>query len=201
MEHWITQVMEEYGYIGVFLMIALENIFPPIPSEIILPFGGFMTTYTTLSVTGVIVVATAGSLAGAIILYGIGRLLDVRRLETVVERYGHVLRITKEDLRRADDWFDRYGVWAVFFCRMVPLVRSLISVPAGIARMNFTMFLLLTILGTLIWNTVLVSVGAVLGESWRDILSWMDVYSKLIYSLLAILFLAGCVWLFRRHQK
>lgn len=201
MEHWITQVMEEYGYIGVFLMIALENIFPPIPSEIILPFGGFMTTYTTLSVTGVIVVATAGSLAGAIILYGIGRLLDVRRLETVVERYGHVLRITKEDLRRADDWFDRYGVWAVFFCRMVPLVRSLISVPAGMARMNFTMFLLLTILGTLIWNTVLVSVGAVLGESWRDILSWMDVYSKLIYSLLAILFLAGCVWLFRRHQK
>lgn len=201
MEHWITQVMEEYGYIGVFLMIALENIFPPIPSEIILPFGGFMTTYTTLSVTGVIVVATVGSLAGAIILYGIGRLLDVRRLETVVERYGHVLRITKEDLRRADDWFDRYGVWAVFFCRMVPLVRSLISVPAGMARMNFTMFLLLTILGTLIWNTVLVSVGAVLGESWRDILSWMDVYSKLIYSLLAILFLAGCVWLFRRHQK
>lgn len=201
MEHWITQVMEEYGYIGVFLMIALENIFPPIPSEIILPFGGFMTTYTTLSVTGVIVVATAGSLAGAIILYGIGRLLDVRRLETVVERYGHVLRITKEDLRRADDWFDRYGVWAVFFCRMVPLVRSLISVPAGMARMNFTMFLLLTILGTLIWNTVLVSVGAVLGESWRDILSWMDVYSKLIYSLLAILFLAGCVWLFRRRQK
>src|SRR4030095_6040504 len=100
MESWITSFMEQYGYIGIALIIALENVFPPIPSEIILPFGGFMTTYTSLTLPGVIIAATIGSVLGAVLLYGIGLLIDVERLEKIVERWGHVLRIKKEDIHR-----------------------------------------------------------------------------------------------------
>ena len=169
MESWITNFMEQYGYIGVFLMIALENVFPPIPSEIILPFGGFMTTYTSMTVLGVIIASTAGSVVGAVILYGIGLLLDVERLEKIVDRWGHILRITKEDIHKADAWFDKYGNWTVLFCRMIPLVRSLISIPAGMSNMKFSLFLVYTFIGTLIWNIILVSVGAALGENWDRI--------------------------------
>ena len=143
MENWITQFMEQYGYIGVFLMIALENVFPPIPSELILPFGGFMTTQPTgMTVPGVVIAATAGSVVGAVILYGIGLLLDVERLEKIIDRWGHILRITKEDIHKADAWFDKYGIWTVLFCRMVPLIRSLISIPAGMSNMKFSLFII-----------------------------------------------------------
>ncbi|MDU7476037.1 MAG: DedA family protein, partial [Paenibacillus macerans] len=113
--------MEQYGYFGIFLLIALENVFPPIPSEVILTFGGFMTTYTSLTPAGVILASTLGSILGAVILYGIGLLVNVDRLEGWVERYGRFLRLKKEDIRRADAWFDRYGYWTVLFCRMIPL--------------------------------------------------------------------------------
>lgn len=192
--------MEQYGYLGVFLMIALENIFPPIPSEIVLPFGGFMTTNTDLNVIGVIVAATAGSVVGAVLLYGVGLLIDVERLEKMIDRWGHILRITKKDIHRADAWFDRYGIWTVFFCRMVPLVRSLISIPAGMANMNFVMFLIFTTLGTLIWNIILVSTGAILGESWHSILGFMSVYSNVAYAVIALIILAAIVWYVRRRR-
>ena len=168
MQSWITDFMEQFGYIGIFLMIALENVFPPIPSEVILPFGGFMTTYTELTVVGVIIASTAGSVVGAVILYGIGLLLDVERLEKIIDRWGHILRVTKEDIHKADAWFDKYGVWTVFFCRMVPLIRSLISIPAGMSNMKFSLFLIFTFFGTLIWNIILVSIGAALGENWEE---------------------------------
>ena len=154
MENWIIEVMNTYGYIGIFLLIALENIFPPIPSEVILTFGGFMTTTTNLSVFWVIIVSTIGSVAGAIILYGIGVLLNVDRLERIVDKWGHILRITSKDIKKADDWFHRFGVWTIFFGRLVPLIRSLISIPAGMSRMNMGIFLLFTTIGTLIWNTI-----------------------------------------------
>jgi membrane protein DedA with SNARE-associated domain len=202
MENWITDFMEQFGYIGIFLIIALENLFPPIPSEIVLPFGGFMTTYTKLNVPGVIAAATAGSAVGAIILYGVGLLIDVERLEKIVDRWGHVLRITKKDIHRADAWFNRYGVWTVFFCRMVPLLRSLISVPAGMSNMNFGMFLIFTTLGTLIWNILLVSVGTVLGESWPTILEYTSVYSNVVYVIIGVLVLAAIFWYVqRRHNQ
>ncbi|KHF32577.1 SNARE associated Golgi protein [Paenibacillus sp. P1XP2] len=124
MQNWITDIMEQFGYAGIALVIALENLFPPIPSEVILTFGGFMTTKTHLTVPGVILASTIGSVAGAVVLYLIGLLLEVRRLERIVERWGHVLRVKKEDIHRADRWFAKYGYWTVFFCRMIPLVRS-----------------------------------------------------------------------------
>ncbi|PPA72443.1 DedA family protein [Jeotgalibacillus proteolyticus] len=200
MQEWIMSFMEQYGYAGIFLVIALENLFPPIPSEVILPFGGFMTTNTELTITGVIAASTAGSAAGAIILYGVGRLLDVKRLETIIDRYGKYLRLKKKDLHKADAWFDRYGIWTVFFCRMVPLVRSLISIPAGMSNMPFVLFLLFTTLGTIIWNTILIIVGAKLGEQWEKISSFMDVYSYIVYGGLILGGAALVYWYVKRKQ-
>ena len=200
MQSWVTEIMEQFGYLGIFLMMALENIFPPIPSEIVLPFGGFLTTYSTLTVLGVIIAATLGSVIGAMILYGIGMLIDVERLEKTIDRFGHILRIKKEDVHKADAWFDKYGYWTVFFCRMVPLIRSLISIPAGMSNMRFSIFLLLTTIGTLIWNILLISVGVVLGANWENILGFMDVYSNIVYVLIAITVVV-VIYLYIRMRK
>jgi membrane protein DedA with SNARE-associated domain len=192
--------MDTFGYLGIFLLIALENIFPPIPSEVILTFGGFMTTESSLSKIGVIFFSTLGSVIGAIILFWIGTLLDVKTLEKIVDRWGHFLRLTKKDVHKADEWFSKYGVWTVFFCRLIPLIRSLISIPAGMARMNFWIFLLFTTLGSLIWNTILVLVGASVGASWEKIVEYMDVYSSIIYGILAI-GLVVIIFLFIKKRK
>ncbi len=200
LENWITDFMEQYGYLGIFLMIALENIFPPIPSEVVLPFGGFMTTTSNMNVIGVILAATAGSVVGAILLYWIGLQLDVERLEKIIDKWGHILRVKKKDVHRADAWFDKYGVWTVFFCRMVPLLRSLISIPAGMSNMNFMKFLLFTTFGTLIWNIALVMLGASLGEAWPKINDYMGVYSTIIYVVLGIAAAGALIWFLRRRQ-
>src|SRR5690606_2253367 len=111
MEHWIVDWMEQYGYMGVLLLIAIENVFPPIPSEVILTFGGFMTTYTSMSVLGVVLAATGGSVGGAIVLYSIGRLVDAARLQWLVQRWGRYVRLKPSDIQRAEAWFHRYGYW------------------------------------------------------------------------------------------
>jgi membrane protein DedA with SNARE-associated domain len=190
-ENWIYDVISQYGYLGVFIIIVLENLFPPIPSEIVLSFSGFMTTRTELSVIGIIVSSTAGSVIGAMILFKIGSVLDVKRLERIIERWGHILRLKKEDIRKANAWFEKYDVWTVFFCRMIPLLRSIISIPAGMSKMNFSLFLLLTFIGTLVWNTIIVCVGAMLGESWHEILAFTEVYSNIIYFVIGL----GLLWL------
>jgi membrane protein DedA with SNARE-associated domain len=200
-ESWITDFMEEFGYLGIFLMIALENLFPPIPSEIVLSFGGFMTTQSDLTVTGVVIASTLGAVVGAIALFYIGRLLDVERLERIVERWGHLLRTDKEDIHKANAWFHRYGIWTVFFCRMVPIVRSLISIPAGMAKMNFPLFLLFTTVGSLIWNMVLVNLGAALGASWSKVLEYMSVYQDIVIVIVGALLIVGAVWFFRRNRS
>lgn len=186
MQDWVVEVMEQFGYIGILVMMALENIFPPIPSEIVLPFGGFMTTYSSLSVVGVLVTATTGSLIGSTILYGIGRLVDRSRMEKLINQWGYLLRVDKTDIDRAEAWFEKYGSWTVLLCRMVPLVRSLISIPAGMTRMNLNLFLLYTLIGTMMWNVLLVYLGVVLGASWGKILAFMDLYSLVIYFVLGI---------------
>ncbi|MDN7226641.1 DedA family protein [Planococcus liqunii] len=193
MEQWITSIMSDYGYLGIFLLIMLENVFPPIPSEVILTVGGFMTTTTDMTILGVILASTAGSVSGALILYGIGLLLDVERLEKIVEKYGHILRVKKADIHRADAWFDRYGIWTIFFGRLIPLVRSLISIPAGMANTKFWLFLTFTTLGTLLWNTVLVFVGEAVGENRDQIMEQLDIYSNVVYALIVLGGLAA-VW-------
>lgn len=201
MENWITEIMEQYGYWGVGLLIALENVFPPIPSEVILTFGGFMTTYSDLTVTGVILAATLGSVLGAVILYGIGYLMNVDVLERWIDKYGRFLRLKREDLRRADRWFDRYGYWTVFFCRMIPLIRSLISIPAGMSQMKFGLFLVFTTLGTLIWNIALVLVGAAVGGSWETIVMYMDIYSNIVYAVIGVSVLVLFYLVIRRRKN
>jgi membrane protein DedA with SNARE-associated domain len=115
MENWITSIMEQFGYIGIFLLIMVENLFPPIPSEVILTFGGFMTTHSNLTILGVVIAATIGSVVGAIVLYGVGFVINVDRIEKIVDRWGHILRLTREDIHKANAWFEKYGVWTVFF--------------------------------------------------------------------------------------
>ncbi|WP_042352820.1 DedA family protein [Bacillus massiliigorillae] len=201
MEAWIMDLIDQYGYWGVFLLIALENIFPPIPSEVILTFSGFMTETTNLTITGVIIISTAGSVVGAILLYGIGLLLDVERLEKIINRYGRILRLTKDDIYRADSWFDKYGIWTVLFCRLIPLIRSLISIPAGMSNMNFGLFLLFTTIGTLVWNTILVNVGAAVGSNWHDIVGYMDIFSNIIYTILIILAILVLIWYIKKRKE
>lgn len=200
MEAWITDWMDQFGYLGVFLLILAENIFPPIPSEVILTLGGYLTTTTSMTKLGIIIASTAGSVIGAAILYGIGLLLDVERLEKIIGKYGKFLRLTIKDIHKADAWFDKYGVWAVFFGRLIPLVRSLISIPAGMSNMKFGLFLLFTTLGTLIWNTVLVSVGAAVGDNWDEIVGYMDIYSNIVYALIAICGIAFLIWYFKKRD-
>jgi membrane protein DedA with SNARE-associated domain len=200
MENWITEIMSQYGYLGIFLLIMIENIFPPIPSEVILTFGGYMTTQTDMTAMGVILISTAGSVVGAMILYGVGQFLDVSRLEKIVDRWGRILRLTRKDIHKADAWFEKYGIWTVLFCRLIPLIRSLISIPAGMANMKFGLFLLFTTIGTLIWNTILVSVGAAVGDNWESIVGVMDVYSNIAYALIVITGLA-VIWWYLRFRK
>ncbi|WP_223702531.1 DedA family protein [Sutcliffiella deserti] len=201
MESWIKEVMEQFGYIGIFLVMTLENVFPPIPSEMILPLGGFMTTYTELTIPGIILAASLGSVFGAVILYGIGRVLDADRLARFVDRWGYILRVKRHHIYKADAWFDKYGYWTVLFGRMIPLIRSLISIPAGMSNMKLGLFLVFTTIGTVIWNTLLVMIGVVLGESWKDILTFMEIYSTIVYSAVGVIGILFIYLLIRRKRK
>ena len=189
MQNWIITIMNRFGYLGVAGLIGLENIFPPIPSEVILTFGGFLTTYTNLTFTGVVLASTVGSLIGAILLYGIGWILSYDKLCRILSgKTGKILHLYPEDIDKAVSWFDKKGNYTVFFCRFIPIVRSLISIPAGCAKMKMLPFLLLTTAGSFIWNTVLVYLGALAGKSWSKIAGYMDTYSTIV---LIILIVAG----------
>ncbi|EAH4340229.1 DedA family protein [Listeria monocytogenes] len=201
METWITSIMADFGYIGIFVLIMVENLFPPIPSEIILTFGGFMTTVTSLNVVMVIIVATLGSVVGAILLYKVASYFGKEQLPKIVLKYGRILRLKESDIERAENFFLKYGSWAVFLCRMIPLIRSLISIPAGMTKMKMSKFLILTTAGSLLWNTVLIGLGAMLGESWSEIVVFMDSFSTIIYSIIAILVVVGLGFFFRARFK
>lgn len=201
MQEFIIQMMNQFGYFGVFFLIALENIFPPIPSEVILLFGGFMTTYTKLNVIGVVIASTLGSLLGAIVLYYIGKILNKERLKKIIHgKIGKVLRLKASDIDKADHWFDTKGNKTVFFCRFVPIVRSLISIPAGMSEMPMGKFLIYTTVGTMIWNTVLTVLGNKVGENWEDILLIFENYSHIAAIVLVIIFIVGIYYFYHKKQ-
>ena len=183
MSNFILTVMGKWGYIGICFLIAIENIFPPIPSEVILTFGGFLTINTSLNPIGVIISSTIGSLIGAIILYYLG--YNVRKLKFI--------KIKDEDIKKANESFNKKGNNAVLFCRFVPIVRSLISIPAGLNKMNMGKFLLLTTIGSAIWNTVLVYAGVFLGDNWTIFANIIKRYSKVVLVLI-ILFIIIKIW-------
>jgi len=171
-----VNLMETLGGPGAALAIALENLFPPIPSEVILPLAGFTASQGELSLVGVILWTILGSVVGALVLYGLGAALGIRRLKAIAER---LPLVDAGDIDDTERWFDRHGTKAVFFGRMLPIFRSLISIPAGIERMSLPVFVGLTTAGSTIWNTVLVGAGYLLGENWHvveqytGILQWI----------------------------
>ena len=190
--------MNSFGYIGIFLLIMLENLFPPIPSEIILTFGGFMTISSNMTILGVILASTVGSLIGACILYFIGSILNKERLIKIVKsKYVKFLQIKPKDIEFADKWFDEKGNITVFFCRFVPVVRSLISIPAGMSNMPFIKFIIYTVCGSVIWNAVLICVGAFAGDKKNIILGVIDKASFLILILLVIVLVVFIVWFYK----
>ena len=202
MQDLIIEIMNNFGYIGVFLLITIENVFPPIPSEVILLFGGFMTTYTSMNVIGVIIASTLGSVLGAIILYYIGKILNKERLKKIItSKPGKLLRLKPEDIDKADEWFDTKGNKTVFFCRFIPVIRSLISIPAGMSEMPMKKFLIYTTLGSLIWNAALTIAGSIVGENWTSILEIMDNYSHIIVIQLAIIFVIAIIIFYSKRRK
>lgn len=200
MQELIINVMNNFGYLGIALLIAIENIFPPIPSEVILTFGGFMTTYSNLHVIGVVISSVIGSVLGAIILYLVGRLLSKEKLEKLVEgKIGKILRFKKEDIEKANRWFKKRGNFTVFFCRFIPVVRSLISIPAGMTKMKFIPFVVLTTIGSSIWNIVLVILGVVTGASWEKVVGYIDNYSKVVLIIILSLIVIGVAVFYKKR--
>ena len=199
MEQFIVNVMEDFGYPGMALLIAVENLFPPSPSEVILTFGGFLTTRTALDVWWVVVWATLGAVAGALALYGVGRALGGERMRALLAGpWGKRLGFDAEAADRAAGWFEKKGAKTVLFCRCVPILRSLISIPAGMARMNLVRFLLYTTAGSLVWNAALVHLGAAAGESWTLLARRFSDGSGMVRWMLAA---AAAVLLLRRLTK
>lgn len=189
MNSFITSIMNKYGYFGIVFLIAVENIFPPIPSEVILTLGGFMTSQesVTMNLLGVIIYSTIGSLIGAIILYFIGYLLNKDRLIKICDsKVGKLLCLKKENIEKSTRKFDLNGNLTVFYCRFIPIVRSLISIPAGINKMKFGIFLLYTTIGSFLWNTVLCSLGKLVGENYMLVANVFSKYSKIILILIII---------------
>lgn len=200
MQTAIESVIEQFGYLGICLLILLENVFPPIPSEIVLTFGGFVTHHTSLDVPGVIVAATIGSVLGAIVLYWVGRILSAERIERLVAgRTGKVLRLTVADVRKVERWFTRHGNSAVFWGRFVPIVRSLISIPAGTTGMPFVRFVVLSAVGTSIWNVVLVMLGRAAGSAWQQVAAYVDTYALIVLVVGVVAVVIFVVWYFKKR--
>lgn len=202
MQEIVIEIMNRFGYLGIGLLIVVETVFPPIPSEVILTFGGFLTTCSKMTVTGVIVVSTAASVASAFLLYGAGSLLSPQRLGRLLDsKICKRLGFKKAEISDTLKWFDGQGRKAVFFGRCVPIVRSLISIPAGMARMNLAVFTVFTVAGSLIWDTVLVVLGAVAGESWGIITEYLDTYSALAWIVMGTVAVTFALRVWRKKKE
>jgi membrane protein DedA with SNARE-associated domain len=194
---WIDQVISSFGYGGVVTLMLLENLFPPIPSEAILPLVGFLVNRGDLAGIPALIAATLGSLVGALVLYALGRWGG----RPLVLRYRRVLRVTEAELDRADGWFDRYGGWIVLFGRMVPLARSVVSIPAGMSEMPVWRFALLTALGSAVWNALLIGAGWFLGENWLRVTGFIGSISDIVLVIVVVGVVSLGVWWWRRPRK
>jgi len=183
---WVQDVIEQLGYLGVALLVILENLFPPIPSEIVLPFAGFVAQRGDASVWGMLLAATIGSVVGAWILYGVSALIGPERLRTFIVRYGKWFTVKESDLHRAERWFDERATTAVLIGRCVPIIRSIVSIPAGFRRMRIVPFTILTAIGSFAWNLALIGAGAILGDQWDAVESYVGVFQWIV--VIAILF-------------
>jgi membrane protein DedA with SNARE-associated domain len=196
--NWVQDVINQFGYVGVALLVVIENVFPPIPSEIVLPFAGFVAQQSATadalnvaqsdtSVVGMMIAATIGSVIGALILYAIAAAIGPERLRDFVERFGRWFGVKPSDLVRAEAWFDQRSTVAVLVGRCVPLIRSIVSIPAGFRRMKLTSFAVLTAIGSAVWNIALIGTGAVLGDQWERVGEYVGVFQWLVIATILIL--------------
>lgn len=202
----IEDIIAALGYPGITLVMFLENIFPPIPSEIVMPFAGFLVADNgEMTFPGIVIAGTLGSVLGALVIYHVGVWADDLVIRRFVRHYGRYFTVSEQDLDRALSFFDRYGEAIVFFGRLIPIIRSLISLPAGMKRMPLRRFLLFTALGTAIWTALLSAAGVILKENWEDILTFIDTYQMVTLVVVgaAVLVLVirryWSVWTHRSH--
>jgi membrane protein DedA with SNARE-associated domain len=190
---WVVGLVETLGYPGLAIVVALENVFPPIPSEAVLPLAGYLVSQGRMTLWGAVLAATVGSVAGALVLYWLGYAWGEQRVRGLVRRYGRWLTIDEEDLDRSQEWFEHHGRAAVFIARLAPLTRSLISVPAGVERMPLGPFVLYTALGSGIWNGVLIGAGWLLGANWSLVERYQSIFGTgvVIVLLLAVAWFVG----------
>lgn len=192
--NWVQDVINQFGYFGVALLVVIENVFPPIPSEIVLPFAGFVAqqgpagvAQSDTSVIGMMIAATIGSVVGALILYVISSAIGPERLRAFVQRFGRWFGVKQTDLLRAEAWFDRRSFVAVLVGRCVPLIRSIVSIPAGFRRMKLMSFILLTAVGSAVWNIALIGAGAILGDQWERVGEYVGVFQWLVVGAILVL--------------
>ncbi len=191
MTKYITSILESAGYFGIVFLMFLKNVFPPIPSEFIMPLAGFMVTQGKLSFVGVVAAGVVGSMLGTLPFYYLGRRMDEERLKTLADRHGRWLTISREDIEKAQKWFDRHGGLTVLFCRLIPGVRSVISIPAGINRMNFATFLLYSAVGTAIWTGLLTYLGYFLKANFAEVEEYLNPASYFIFGAIVLLYLTS----------
>jgi membrane protein DedA with SNARE-associated domain len=191
----ILEIIDTIGYAGVAFLVALENVFPPIPSEVVLPAAGFSANNGDATLIGMIIAATIGSVVGAWILYLVAAWIGPDRLDRFLIRYGRWIGVKPADVARANSWFDDHANKAVLICRCVPLIRSLVSIPAGFRRMDALAFTAYTALGSLVWNTILIGAGYQLGDNWEVVEEWV---SKFQYVVIAAIAAVAIWWLWAR---
>jgi membrane protein DedA with SNARE-associated domain len=198
MAGWILHLMREMGYGGIALLMFLETLFPPIPSELIMPLAGYLAARGQFSLWGITLAGTAGSVLGASALYALGRAVPLSKLEAWAGRHGRWLTVSREDIGRAEKWFQRRGGWAVFLGRLVPGIRSLISIPAGLGKMGLVPFLLWTTAGSALWTAILAGTGYVLGARFRAIDKALDPLAWIAFGALGLWYLLR---VFRHRDK
>lgn len=198
MLEWIQNLLNSLGYVGITFLMFLENVFPPIPSEVIMPLSGFTATQGQLNLIGVIIAGTIGSVLGGLPLYYLGKIVGHERLIKLADRYGKWLTVSGKDIDKAEDWFDRHGHKAVLFGRLVPGVRSLIAIPAGISDMPMPKFLLYSAIGSGLWTALLGYLGYVLGENYELVERYVG---PLAYVVVGVIVIAAIVWIVRRKRR
>lgn len=196
---WILRIIENLGYFGLAFLMLIENVFPPIPSEIVMPLAGFLAARGTFSVWLVILAGSAGSLAGALFWFWVGQRVGRDKLMAFAESHGRWIAMAPSDIKRAEDWFHRHGKSAVFIGRLIPGVRSLISVPAGLANMNFVVFLLYSALGTVLWTGLLAVAGFVLKSQYQKVENWLNPVSWGVVLFLFVWYIYGVLTFDKRH--
>ncbi len=180
---WVEGIISTLGYPGLFFVMFLENVFPPIPSEVVLPLAGSLSLTGRFSIPLITFVGMLGSLTGAFLFYGIGKLLGEERMRAFFAKFGRFALLSVNDFDNSLSWFEKYDDWVIFFSRMVPIVRSLISIPAGIASMNLAKFSFYTILGTALWSFALSLAGRLLGEQWPLIEEFINTYQSIVLAV------------------